>query len=950
MNALDWPFPGSRWWKFDFHTHTPASSDYGAGLNQAALKLRTPREWLIDYIHAGIECVAITDHNCGDWIDPLKVELAKMRSEGVAGAEKLHLFPGVELTINGAHFLAIFGPAATTRTIQDLLAIARYNGDAANAQGYCVESVSTIYEEVLRLGGIFIPAHVDLDQTGIFKLQTNASALGPIFKLDGILAMEVAGTGYTPPPCYSDAKLRWASVLGSDSHHPSAPSAPLPGKRISYPGSHWTWVKMGAGGDGAPTLESLRLALHDGNAFSLKRSDACLPGYDPNMAPELWIESLSVSKARLMGNGKKAEFRFSPWMNAVIGGRGSGKSTLIHFLRLTTKRDGDLNLIEGQPDNRVKATFDNFVQIGSDSKPGGLRADTVAELVIRKSGQRFMLQWQQSDRGVTVSEWDEDTRSWNPASSQDVVERFPVRLFSQDEIAMIAERPEALLRRVDESITKAEWRARNTAVENQFVELLGKIRSLRTRLAEKDRLVGQRDDLIKQLAAFEKSEHAKIRQTFQKASRQKREAAALLEAFRDLSARVGSLRDDLLLHDLPEGLIDPADPGDQELQKADTLLRHRLAKAVNTLSTVAADMSKDANSTEAALASSTWGVAVKAAEAAHENLMNSLKAQGVTDPAAYSNLLAKRQVADKQLKEIEGTEAEINKLTAQAQECLTKLLALRAELRTLRERFLTQELQGNRYVRINLIPFGHEGGKNQIEAEIRRDLQCADARFASAIRNRDDGTGFVEQLYVNLPTDEAGRTEEILKRIQAFKQQVFTASRGKQTDLPGQFSNYLVKAFKERPEALDRFRMWWPEDALVVSYSRNRDGDDFVQLSSGASAGERAAALLAFFLAHGNTPLIIDQPENDLDNHLITDLVVAQLQNNIVRRQIIVVTHNPNIVVNGDAELVHAMEFKSGQCRAKVSGALQDDAVRSEVCAVMEGGKTALKSRFERLI
>jgi hypothetical protein len=48
--------------------------------------------------------------------------------------------------------------------------------------------------------------------------------------------------------------------------------------------------------------------------------------------------------------------------------------------------------------------------------------------------------------------------------------------------------------------------------------------------------------------------------------------------------------------------------------------------------------------------------------------------------------------------------------------------------------------------------------------------------------------------------------------------------------------------------------------------------------------------------------------------------------------------------------LVHALEFKRGQCRAKVSGALQDEKVRAEVCAVMEGGRTALKSRFERLI
>lgn len=943
-------FPGSRWWTFDFHAHTPASSDYGAGSDQAMLKRRTPREWLGDYLAAGIQCVAITDHNCGDWIDPLKAELEKMRAEGVDGADGLHLFPGVELTINGAHFLAIFAATATSRTIQDLLAVARSDNNPVNAKAYCAESVTNICGEVQRRGGLFIPAHVDLESTGIFKLQENHSALDPILKLEGVLAMEVAGAGYVPPPCYRDAKLRWASVLGSDSHHPRAPLNPPPGKRLSYPGSHWTWVKMGTGRDGAPAFDSLRMALHDGNAFSLKRSDECPPGYDPNVTPHLWVESLSISKARLMGMGRAAEFPFNPWMNAIIGGRGSGKSTLIHFLRLATRRHDDLALPEGGSDNRVKATFDNFVQIGSDTRPGGLRADTVAELVVRKGEQRFLLRWQQADRGVTVSEWDADTRTWAPASSQDVVDRFPVRLFSQDEIAMIADRPDALLRRVDEGIAKAGWKARHTATEDRFVALLGKVRSLRARLADKDRLVGQYEDLSKQLAAFENSEHAKIRQTFQKRSRQKREADALLETFRGLAARVGGLREELLLHDLPAGVVAPDDPADQELQRADAGLRRSLATALDTIGQVETDMRGQADAVASALAGSAWSNAVRAAEQAHDNLIASLRAQGVTDPAAYANLLAKRQLVEKQLKDIEGIEAEIARLRTQAGECLGELVELRAELRTLRETFLRQELQGNRYVRISLVPFGHEGSKNQIEAEIRRDLQCPDGRFANAIRNRDVGCGFVEDLFKDLPAEEASRTGEILRRIRDFKLQVDRASRGESHELGGHFGNHLSGRFGDRPEGLDRFRMWWPEDALVVSYSRTGDGDNFVNLSGGGSAGEKAAALLAFFLAHGDTPLIIDQPENDLDNHLITDLVVAQLKNSKARRQIIVVTHNPNIVVNGDAELVHAMEFRGGQCRAKVSGALQEEAVRAEVCAVMEGGKTALKSRFERLV
>lgn len=96
----------------------------------------------------------------------------------------------------------------------------------------------------------------------------------------------------------------------------------------------------------------------------------------------------------------------------------------------------------------------------------------------------------------------------------------------------------------------------------------------------------------------------------------------------------------------------------------------------------------------------------------------------------------------------------------------------------------------------------------------------------------------------------------------------------------------------------------------------------------------------SFLLLHGDEPLILDQPEDDLDNHLIYDLIVSQLRDNKRRRQVIVSTYNPNIVVNGDAEMVNAMDQVNGQCVVLEpgSGCLQSRDVRDEICRVMEGG------------
>ena len=191
------------------------------------------------------------------------------------------------------------------------------------------------------------------------------------------------------------------------------------------------------------------------------------------------------------------------------------------------------------------------------------------------------------------------------------------------------------------------------------------------------------------------------------------------------------------------------------------------------------------------------------------------------------------------------------------------------------------------------------------------------------------------------------RIEEVDVRLGKLKQRFESACTGK-GDFGGRMNNYLERESGRLPELLDNLLTWFPEDGLAVRYSRTGDGKDFQPISQ-ASAGQRSAAMLAFLLAHGEEPLVLDQPEDDLDNYLIYDLVVRQIRENKFRRQIVVVTHNPNIVVNGDAEMVHALAFDGGQCVIKQSGSLQEEAIRDEVCRVMEGGREAFRSRYRRL-
>ena len=153
-----------------------------------------------------------------------------------------------------------------------------------------------------------------------------------------------------------------------------------------------------------------------------------------------------------------------------------------------------------------------------------------------------------------------------------------------------------------------------------------------------------------------------------------------------------------------------------------------------------------------------------------------------------------------------------------------------------------------------------------------------------------------------------------------------------------------------QPERMDRLALILPDDSVEVNFRDPRDGDSPWQGLAQGSPGQQTAALLAFVLGYGYEPIILDQPEDDLDNKLIYTLLVRRLRETKPERQIIVVTHNPNIVVHGDAELVVSLDSRGGQTQVAFAGGLQEQNARDQICRVMEGGRDAFEKRYRRIM
>ena len=920
MANTEWPYPGSRWWKFYFHTHTPASRDTPWHTQNLTL---TPHDWLLRYMAAEMDCVAITDHNSGAWIDTLKTAYAQMKAQPSAGFRELTLFPGVEISVQGGvHVLAIFGPDAASSDIDTLLGSVGYQGtkgDSVTNRG-----IAEVIQAILASGAVPIPAHADGDK-GLLQCQPNtrqsvvdANTLRQAIGVDDLLAVEW-GNGNTPwPQCVAADEPRLAKVLGSDCH--------------SFQGAHgsgsaYTWVKMAQ-----PTLEGLRLALLDGNGVSIRRSDE--GAFDPFKIPAHIITGIEIENARYMGNGQAARLDCSPFFNAVVGGRGTGKSTVVHGLRLAAGRVQELTALG--PDSEPRAHFDEFrkVATGRDGK-GALRGETVIRLEWQHDDERLRLSWRANGQGAAVEAW--RNGQWQASPSQSVnAARFPLRIFSQGQIAALAgSGRQTLLGIIDEAAHVEPLKQALDEARRTFFTQRARLRELDGKLAGQAEVERRLDEAGKKLAALSQADHAAVLRAYAQAQHQEREVNNLFEQLRDGAQRIAELPEQIVLDYWPGQHFTERDAdllawrkdADAQVEQVRAVL---LAQA-QKLNALAESLQQDARHAQ-------WKTRTQAAQQAHTALQQQLAAQGVSDPQAFARLTQEKQQLETQHKALQKMKSDRQELAKQIQAQQELLAEKRLAITQVRQAFIQSALTNNTQVRIAVAPFGFE--PRQIERELRELIDVTDDRFADDILKVESGEPSGGMAFDLAQADDAGKAAAVAYA----KEKLLGEDAQEESFLGGHFRNYLQRK-REKPEFADHVLTWFPEDDLRIEYRR----DEAWHPISRGSQGQRSAALLAFLLAFGEEPIVLDQPEDDLDNHLIYDLIVRQIRENKLRRQLIIVTHNPNVVVNGDAELVHVMEFWKGQCFVQQSGALQESAVRREVCRVMEGGHEAFSRRWKRL-
>jgi DNA repair exonuclease SbcCD ATPase subunit len=206
-----------------------------------------------------------------------------------------------------------------------------------------------------------------------------------------------------------------------------------------------------------------------------------------------------------------------------------------------------------------------------------------------------------------------------------------------------------------------------------------------------------------------------------------------------------------------------------------------------------------------------------------------------------------------------------------------------------------------------------------------------DALRGARVRNHDEIITTLMQL----------RPEQVAQLIQTNDCNSFEELTG----FGSERSRKILDAFRESvdPLALEVIAI---EDRIGIELDVSSSGKPNFKDASDLSRGQKCTALLPILLARRDSPLLIDQPEDNLDNHFIFETVVGALQRLKKRRQMIFITHNANIPVLAEADLVLVMNSDGRVGVVEKSGTV--DECREQIIDLLEGGREAFKLRSKR--
>lgn len=831
-------------------------------------------------IHEKVNVVALTDHH------RVRESLRLAAALETAG---ITVLPGFEATSqDGVHVLMIFPEGTDEDTVNGRISQTGMESvtDGSSAPGTL--SLAQLLDKAVEWGALAIPAHVETTNGLLTKLSGDERMVA--WQCPSLLCV-----GVTKP--FQDIEQGKADILAcAPAEYKRVPPAIVMARDVIHPDQlaglgSWSWLKMTT-----PGFEGVYQAFLDPDSRIILPPGAPLPA---------GARIVAVSWTGGFLNGETV--RLNSGLNTLIGGRGTGKSTVIESIRYALdaehwtddERSGLINRALG-PGTVV--TIELRCTTPRDAKYLITRSVGGQPEVADASGQAVALR------------------------PRDLIPDLQV--FGQRDLAALADdssRRDLLITRFMDANPEADQRLEKIAVQ------LGENRIKLSDLIDKrNKFLVQVEEIPSIEAKVGQIEDAGIDERVTTKDLLAGDGRTLTRAAKEITDSTSAIAD--FRSATPNDLAYLAVPAREGRAATDLLEQAEtaLTDLVTAMGAAASTAEHRAAETAAKVAALIDELRTRehAVDEDYQAALRELAESGV-DAGDYVQLKAR-------LDELQAAKREVATLSDDADALRSRrgqLLDERAELLDDRRR-----------------------RKKEATAQMRERLN----RHADVISRAGQERSAVKAVIASI----FGRTKELEEAVTSangFDVVEFAAAARAGADALQQLLPDVTRSQAERlsgcsDEVFMRIEEAVPSDVVEVKLNLTPDAGaprwvDVEHLST----GQQATAMLLVTLLEGEAPLIIDQPEDDLDNQFISESLVPMVRKAKDDRQLVFSSHNANIPVLGDADLVVVMRAEGsavsdghGWPDPNAMGSIDDVSVRLQIEKILEGGRDAFERRRRR--
>ncbi|MDE3073851.1 MAG: AAA family ATPase [Chloroflexota bacterium] len=875
--------PGLVFRALDLHMHTPASRCFSD-------KSVLPEAIVDASLAAGMEAIAITDHNSGAWID---------RVRAAAKGKALTVFPGVEITCmsgkEGIHIIAILDPSAGTEHINGLLGALGLQPDQHGDEETIVQKDAVNVAKVVHeRGGIAVLAHAN-------------STRGALSDARGQQRIEI---------------VRCPFILGAEAT--DFQNAPLQAKHcrvvdlLDGRGDYQRKMAVYQAsdnptdvGDGKHTLDGIgrRFSYFKMDHINLDSLQQCL--LDPEVRIRQDFEFTAHSYPRIVSvkitggflDGEEAVFHAG--LNSIIGAKGTGKSLLVEFLRFALDQPARNEEIQKDYSAKLESRLDNY--------------GTVEVRLLDDTGREF---------AVTRTYDPSENTPYKEGDAYNISQLFQVLFLSQNEIIKVAENEDEQIAFIDRFFDFHSF-------QQQILEVESNLSELDRDLAEAFHAYPEVRAAQQQIATIEKEiQHLDTslkNPSFDKFNTDEAKDIAI----RGQTVLIKGLSN--IVNNALQGTGESQLPQTPPVYKEDPLFKrifdlNTKAKAdvIQHLQDAAVSLTRAEDSFKVEY--SKWSPRFQASKKEYED---AIKKGGGT----YKDLAQKRA---KKVKELEA--ANLKLATAKQKSDKIK------DLNAIRNTFLDELRKGyesyskERQARCARIQTESQG-RLQIAIHEASNRDEFKSRLMALKRGSYLKDSEVEKV------SKAATPSDLVKAVIRYgvfgktdDLQLLAKKVDIDVDRMRALAEFLANTFPHE-ELLALEYQATPQDRPEIKYNV---GDDTFEPLNRLSVGQKCTAMLIIALSDGTSPIVIDQPEDSLDIRSIWEDMCMKIRGGKDKRQFIFTTHNSSLAVASDTDKFVVMEATATHGSVLYSGSMDHAPISEEVLKYLEGGDDTYRRKSSK--